>query len=111
MKFLCFVIVLALPLVASAKTTTVKTVDATGAPFPRVLIIAKSQEGGGEIARYLTDQDGRTPGIQFGSGLCRVIAMCPYGLCHTTIQEYLGSGMPAELVLPVSVNPTDLYGE
>lgn len=111
MKLLYLATILGLMLGANVKTTIFKTVDATGAPFPNVLIIVKSLEGEGEMARYLTGPDGRTPTIRLSSGLYRVIATCPYGLCRTTVREFLGSDMPSEIVIPVSVNPTDLNGE
>jgi hypothetical protein len=111
MKLLYLVIMLMLTIIPNAKTKIIKIVDATGEPFPKVLIIVKSLDGEGEVARYLTDQDGRTPEIQLGSGLYRVIATCPYGLCRTLVREFLGSDILSELTLQVSVNPTDLYGE
>jgi hypothetical protein len=106
-----FLIMLLLALLPDAKTSIIKTVDASGAPFPKVLVIVKSLEGEGEVARYLTDQDGRTPKIQLSSGLYRVIATCPYGICQTTVREFLGSDVPSELTLEIPVNSTDLNGE
>lgn len=89
----------------------VRTVDASGAPFPNVLVIIRSLEGKGEIGRYLTDPSGRTPPIQMDGGLYRLITTCPYGVCQTAIHEFLGSNVPSEIVSTIYVNPSDLNGE
>lgn len=111
MKLLPLAGLLVLTLVSNAKTTVIKVLDDGGAPFPEVLVIVKSLDEKREIARYLSGADGRTPAIQLGNGLYRVILTCPYGLCQTTIRELLGSNAPPELTLKAPGNPTDLHGQ
>lgn len=91
--------------------STVRTVDESGAPFPNVLVIIQSFDGKGEIGRYLSDQKGRTPPFQLGLGLYRMILTCPYGVCRTSVREFLGAKAPSEIVEKLELKPTDLNGE
>jgi hypothetical protein len=102
-------IVVALILVSPATATTlrVRVVDASGAPFAKVLVIVKSLQGGGEVARELTDANGRTTAIDVRDSLYRIIATCPYGLCATVVREFLGKRLTAELLITVPFLPTD----
>jgi hypothetical protein len=88
-----------------------KVVDKTGAAFPDVLVIVKSLEGKGEIARALTDAIGSVPGRELPSGLYRVIATCPYGICETEVQEFYVKDAPVQLELTVDVSPTRGEGD
>ena len=111
MRLFYSLIMLLLAVLPGTNTSIIRTFDESGMPFPNVLVIIKSLEGGGEVARYLTDQDGCTPKIQLNGGLYRVIATCPYGLFRTTIREFLGSDVPSELTIYVPANPSDINGE
>lgn len=92
-------------------SSVVRTVDQSGVPFPNVLVIIQSFDGKGEIGRYLSDRQGRTPHFQLGPGLYRLILTCPYGLCRTTVREFLGAKAPSEIIEKIELKPTDLNGE
>jgi len=111
MEFVRIVAILALTLQTPATSTVIRTLDSNGEPFSNVLIIIKSLDDRTEVGRFLTDSSGRCPRVALGPGLYRVIALCPYGLCATTVCEILGTSAPSELELLVPVNPTDLSGE
>jgi len=96
---------------AQAATLNLRVVDATGAPFPKVLVIVKSLDGGSEISRELTDKNGRIPVVHVGEGLYRVIATCPYSICETTVKEFLGARLGPEMALTVSMLATDHLGD
>jgi hypothetical protein len=96
---------------ADAATLHVKVVDKTGAAFPDVLVIVKSLEGKGEIARALTDSTGSVSGRELPPGLYRVIATCPYGICETNVQEFYVKDAPVQLELTVDVSPTRGEGD
>jgi hypothetical protein len=103
-------------IVAVAATTGLRLckihlVDASGAPIAKVLVIVKSLQGSGEIARYLTDASGGTPQVEFGEGLYRIIVTCPYGLCQTVVREVLGSNLGDDLKITVPLKSTDSDGE
>jgi len=96
---------------ADAAPLHLKVVDKTGAAFPDVLVIVKSLEGKGEIARALTDTTGNVPGRELSPGLYRVIATCPYGICETKVQEFYVKDAPVQLELTVDVSPTRGEGD
>jgi hypothetical protein len=105
-------IVFALIFLSSAIAAPLKlrVVDASGAPFAKVLVIVRSLEGGGEITRDLTDANGRVPEIDLRNGLYQVIATCPYGLCDTVVREFLGGRTTGEILITVPVKPSDTEG-
>ena len=111
MPWIRFLIALFLTSSAQAATLKLQVVDASGAPFPKVLVILKSLEGGGEISRELTDNHGRIPAVSVGEGLYRIIATCPYGLCETTVREFLGARLGSEMVITLPMLATDSVGE
>jgi hypothetical protein len=96
---------------SDSRALTVTTVDRTGAPFSNVLVIVKSLEGNGEIFRALTDSTGSVPDRQVKPGLYRVIATCPYGICETSVQEFLVKNDPIHLKLSLDVSPTHGVGD
>lgn len=96
---------------SAGHASTIRTVDESGTPFPNVLVIIQSFDGKGEIGRYLSDKEGRTPPFQLGPGLYRLITTCPYGLCRTNIREFLGAKAPPEIIEKVELKPTDLSGQ
>ena len=89
----------------------VRVFDESGAGYPGILVIVQSLNNGDEIARLLTDSDGRTPEFLAGSGLYQVIATCPYAPCKTTVREVYGSAMKPELAMTVLAKGTDADGE
>lgn len=92
-------------------SSVVKTVDQSGAPLPNVLVIIQSFDGKGEIGRYLSDREGRTPHFRLGPGLYRLILTCPYGLCRTSVREFLGAKAPSEIVERIELKPSDFNGQ
>src|SRR5437867_2371784 len=108
MKIFSYITVLVLASLITGKGSPIRIVDANGKPFPDVLVIVKSLSGKGEIGRYLTNKDGQTSQIQFDDdGLYRVIAVCPYGHCQTTVHEFIGTEIRNELLITVPIKPTD----
>ena len=95
-----------LPLFAHAAPLRVVTVDQTGAGFPDVLVIVKPLEGSGESFRALSDKDGIIPARDLPPGLYQLIATCPYGLCKTTVREFVVKKEPFDLKLPLAILPT-----
>lgn len=81
-------------------------VDKSGLGFPDVLVIVRSLEGRGESLRALTHRNGAVPAQELAMGLYQIIATCPYGLCRTTVREFLVNTDPVELKLAVEVLPT-----
>lgn len=112
MQFVRLLTLLAYALFPSVgHSSAVRTVDQSGAPIPNVLVIMQSFDGKGEIGRYLSDENGRTPRFQLGPGLYRLILTCPYGLCRTSVREFLGAEAPSEIVEKVELKPSDLNGQ
>lgn len=106
-----FLVMFFLSVWSGAHSTGVRTIDASGAPYPNVLVIIKSLEGAGEIGRYLTDQDGRIPNVKLDDGLYQIITTCPYGTCRTAVHEFIASDVTSEITLKVELNPSDIGGE
>jgi len=104
--FYLALLVILLPLFAHAAPLRVVTVDQTGAGFPDVLVIVKPLEGSGESFRALSDKDGMIPTRDLPSGLYQLIATCPYGLCQTTVREFVVKKEPFDLKLPLAILPT-----
>lgn len=84
----------------------VETVDETGAAFPDVLVIVRSLDGNGESFRALTDREGAVPKHELSPRLYQLIATCPYGICQTTLHEFMVAGDPIHFELPLKVVPT-----
>ncbi len=82
------------------------TLDETGTGFPDVLVIVKSLEGRGESFRALTDKNGAVSAHELSSGLYQIIATCPYGICQTTVREFIVANNPVELKMSLKVLPT-----
>ena len=82
------------------------TVDKSGLGFPDVLVIVRSLEGRGESLRALTNRNGAVPTQDLAMGLYQIIATCPYGLCRTTVREFLVNTDPVDLKLALEVLPT-----
>jgi hypothetical protein len=84
--------------------STIQVLDENGRAHANILVIVKSLDGKGEVGRYLTDKYGRTPPVQLGDGLYRLIGVCPDDMCGSAVKEYL---LPtqAPLILTVSSNP------
>src|SRR5689334_20790240 len=102
MKLTLLIAVLISAPLMRANGSTIKIVDANGDPFANVLIIVRSLDGKGEIGRYLTNGEGLTSKLQLDDdGLYRIIATCPYGLCQTTVREFIGTDIHNELVITV----------
>src|SRR5262245_16161710 len=93
-------------LCAQAVPLRVVMVDGTGAGFTDVLVIVRSLEDGKESFRALTDSSGIVPVHDLNPGLYRLIATCPYGICQTTVHEFLVKRDPIDLRLPLEVVPT-----
>ncbi len=91
---------------AQAAPLRVVTVDQTGAVFPDVLVIVKPLEGSGEVFRALSDRNGMIPTRDLAPGSYQLIATCPYGLCQTTVREFMVKNDPLDLKLPLAVMPT-----
>ena len=91
---------------AHAAPLRVLAVDQTGAGFPDVLVIVRPLEGVGEAFRALTDKNGAIPERELAPGPYQVIATCPYGLCQTTVHEFMVKNEPVDLKLPLPVIPT-----
>jgi len=89
---------------ASAAPVRLRVTDQAGAPFPDVLVIVKSLAGKGEIFRVLTDPTGSVPERNCPPGLYRVIATCPYGICETSISEFLVGSTSLELEVKVDIS-------
>jgi hypothetical protein len=87
--------------------TRIRAVDQSKAPFPGVLVIAKSLEDGRELGLHLTGADGRIPSLHFESGTYRLILTCPYGVCTTTVIEVLGQPLTSDFSIAVPVKTTD----
>ena len=80
--------------------------DQSGAGFPNVLVIVKSLEGQGEKFRALSDKSGAVETHTLAPGLYRIIATCPYGICETTVREFMVGSTPIHLELRLAVLPT-----
>ena len=93
-------------LFAHAAPLRITAVDQTGAGFPDVLVIVKPLEGGGEVFRALSDRNGAIPTRELPPGPYQLIATCPYGLCQTTVREFMIESKPFDLKLPLPVMPT-----
>ena len=92
-------------LCAQAAIFHVSTVDETGLAFPDVLVIVQSLEGNGESFRALTDQAGAIPKQELAPGLYQLVATCPYGVCQTTVREFMVASDPIHLRLPLEFLP------
>jgi hypothetical protein len=108
--YLCIVLLAGLSQ-SEARSLTIKIIDESGAAFPEVLVIVRSLNHTKEIARYLSDANGQIPSIALMNEPVQIIATCPYGLCETTVREFLGSTVPDHLILSVPIHPTDEQGE
>jgi hypothetical protein len=108
MKYFCALLFASLfPLLcAQAAPLRVVTVDQTGAGFPDVLVIVKPLEGSGEVFRALSDKNGTIPTRDLLPGSYQLIATCPYGLCQTTVREFVVKSEPFDLKLPLAILPT-----
>ncbi len=93
-------------LAAQAASFRVVTLDETGADFPDVLIVVRSLDSGRENFRALTDRSGAVPTHELSPGLYQLIATCPYGICQTTVQEFIVASDPIDLKLTLKVVPT-----
>jgi hypothetical protein len=91
---------------AGAAPVQLRVTDQAGAPFPDVLVIVKSLAGKGEIFRALSGPTGRVPERNLPPGLYRVIATCPYGICETSISEFLADSTSLELEVKVDISPS-----
>jgi hypothetical protein len=111
MTWLRIIVSIFLVVPATAAPLKIRVVDPSGAPFSKVLVIVKSLQGGGEVARDLTDSNGRVPVMEVGNGLYRIIATCPYGLCGTAVKEFSGERLPTELLVNVPIPSSDTNGE
>jgi hypothetical protein len=87
-----------------------QVLDESTAPFPNVLVVIKYLKGGGETGRYLSDSAGRIPTLNLKPGLHRFVLTCPYGICKTTIFEFLDTQVSGEVALEVPFHATDRHG-
>jgi hypothetical protein len=94
-----------------ANDVKITLVDKSGAPFPGVLVIVKSLDNNSELGRFLSDSRGNIPPINFQTGLFRLIATCPFGICRTRVIEFMGSEAPKDMKLVLDVKGTDENGE
>lgn len=95
---------------ALSARTTIHAVDRNGAPFADVLIVVRSIDTGGELGRYLTDDRGETPPIQFEGGLYRLLAVYPPEPCEALVREVFGSGLGSDFTLQLSkLAPTNTH--
>lgn len=95
-----------------AAPTTVRVVDASGAPLKDVLVIVKSfGPSYFDDIRQLTDEQGRIPTLELKPGAYQAIATTPYGLWETSVKEFLVEDKPVELTLRVSPQPTHGVGD
>jgi hypothetical protein len=91
---------------AFAGRVSLSVKDASGAPFPKVLVIIRRLEFKGEVLRGLTDREGIVPGVDLQPGLYRVIATYPYGLWSTGVREFLVTSEPLNLSITLHSTPT-----
>jgi Carboxypeptidase regulatory-like domain len=100
---------------AGATPVGLKVEDKTGAAFPDVLVIVKSlsldEKREVEIFRALTDAKGIVPSRELPTGLYRLIATCPYGICKTKVQEFYVKDDPVQLELTLDVVGSGTHGE
>jgi hypothetical protein len=90
---------------ATAEPTklTVLVTDPAGKGMANVLLIVRSVERPGLGLPYLTDANGRSRGVDLGTGIHQIIASCPFGFCETTAYEFLPTEVGSELKLTVGV--------
>lgn len=113
MKTIRFTLLLLIVMAASpamAKGIRIKVVDANGNPFPNVLAIVQGLTDYREMGRFLSDKDGLTPEIQVSDEIFRVIATCPYGLCRTSVHEFLLASSPKVVAITAQVVSSDENG-
>src|SRR6478752_9158468 len=95
-----------------AAPTTIRVLDASGAPAKSVLVIVNSLDSSyQEASRQLTDDQSRVHVVELRSGVHRVIATTPYGVWETTIKEFLVQDQPIDLTLIVRPMPTHGFGD
>ena len=101
-----------LPTLCFAAPTTVRVVDASGAPAKEVLVIVKAfGPNYFDDVRLLTDEKGIIPVLQLNPGTYQAIATAPYGLWETSVKEFLIEEKPVELTLTVWPQPTHGFGD
>jgi hypothetical protein len=92
---------------SKAESVRISVHDKGGGPLASVLVIVRSLEGRGEIVRVLTDDEGRIPDRLLDPGIYRVIATCPYGICKTTVREFLvRKGEPLNVEIAAALQST-----
>lgn len=110
MRFILLLLIIAAASPVMAKGIRVKVVDANGNPFPKVLTIVQGLNVGRELGRFLSDENGLTPEVQISDEIFRVIATCPYGLCRTSVHEFISNGSQNVVTITAEVGSSDENG-
>jgi uncharacterized surface anchored protein len=105
--FLAFLFTGVFPLrCAYAIPLKVVVVDQTSAGFPDVLVIVKQLGDSKEVFRELSDKNGTISVRDLPSGPYQLIATCPYGLCETTVREFMIKNEPFAMKLTLAMLPS-----
>jgi hypothetical protein len=86
----------------AAAPLSIRTLDASGAPIEKALVMVQFLEPRQEMLRALSNLAGEVPGLELKPGLYRVVAAYPRGVWRTVAREFMVSSERVELVLKMS---------
>jgi hypothetical protein len=110
-KLLTLFVIILFSVRLSAQPIQVEVTNRSGTPMANVLTIIRSSDAFREKLRVLTNSKGLTPKVNVKSGFYQVIAACPWGLCVTSIQEFIvDDHSPHVIKVPVDYRSTDEVG-